>query len=788
MSDWAELLMTQAREALPPIEGGLRVPGLRDSVEVVRDRWGVPHIYASSLPDVFCAQGFVMGQERTFQTDFVMRLATGRLSELIGEFAVSLDRFFRTVGLNRAGRRVAAGYDERSLMMAESILAGYRAGVASLPSPPVEYRILELDPPTFDDDALGMEAGAAVAALMSWTLSGNWDAELLRVEIAERLGFEAMLALFPDVAGDPSVVVPGKDGGDLSRRRALDILRAAPLVPKGQGSNNWVVAGSRSVTGKPLLANDPHLRAMLPSIWFECHLVAPGLDVRGVTLPGAPGVVIGHTPHHAWGETNVGGDTQDLYLERLSEDGSSALYEDAWEPLIVHSEEIFVRGRDEPEVLSVRESRHGPILDSYMVGIGDPTVVAGGVRETYALRWVGASHGIQPSVLLDLAQATDFASFRSALRGWESPGQNFVYADVDGNIGYQCTGLHPIRRRGHDGTLPVPGWTSEFEWDGWVPFDELPWSENPSQGFIATANQKIHDDSYPYELGKDFLPNVRARRIVRLLSETELHSASTFAAIHRDTQSEPARDIASSMASLEPADDRQKAALAVLDGWDGDLAADSVAGGIYEVWCKHLSTALLLPKLGQELFDHFYGRRQWTNAFQVQVLPVLLRNPSAPWFEPGGVPARDAVLSATLDAALDELTATLGEDMDGWRWGALHRIRFAHPLAILPGLEELFVAGEIEIGGDEQTISQGMFEPGVGYDAVVVSSWRQIIDLANTDASIGTNTIGQSGNPASPHYKDQIADWAAARSHPIPLSRDRVDEIAATTATLVPGD
>jgi penicillin amidase len=786
VGDWAEELMEQAGEALPPVEGSIDVPGLDAPVEVVRDRWGVPHIYATSLPDVFLAQGFVMGQERTFQTDFLLRLSTGRLAELIGEFAVAIDRFFRTVGLHRAGRRLMAGYDARSMMMVRSMLAGYRAGVAALPAVPVEYRILELEPSLFaeEDDDEALAAGAAMAAFMSWQLSGNWDAELLRVEIADRVGYEAMLALFPDSAGEPSVIVPGKDP---QRRRALEILRSAPLTPKGQGSNNWVVAGSRTASGRPLLANDPHLRAMLPSIWFECHLVAPGLDVRGVTIPCAPGVIIGHTPHHAWGETNVGGDTQDLYLERLSDDGTAARHEDAWELLTVHREEISVRGRDEPEVLEVRESRHGPILDSYMVGIGTPHVVEGGIRETYALRWVGADHGVQPSVLLDLAQATDFASFRSALRGWESPGQNFVYADVDGNIGYQCTGLHPIRRHGHDGTLPVPGWTAEFEWDGWVPFDELPWSQNPPQGFIATANQRVHDDSYPYSLGKDFLPNVRARRIVRLLGETSLHSAESFARIHRDTQSEPARQIGRVMASIEPGDERQKAALGLLDGWDGDLGADSVAAGIYEVWCKHIATALLLPKLGEELFEHFYGRRQWTNEFQVSVLPALLRYPVAPWFEPGGVEVRDAMLRATLDRALDELTGVLGEEMEGWRWGALHRITFAHPLAILPGLESLFVAGGHEWGGDEQTVSQGMFEPGEGWDTVVVSSWRQIVDLADVDASTVTNTVGQSGNPASRHYADQVEDWAHVRYHPAPLSREAVDEIAESRLTLRPG-
>lgn len=784
MSGWARQAMERARRALPPVEGELKVSGLESPVEVIRDRWGVPHIYARNTRDLFFAQGFVQASERLFQMDFMLRLATGRLAGLFSELALPMDRFFRTIGLNRAARRIVEGYDALSHEMADAFVAGVEAWLDRMPEKPVEYHVLELDP-ELPRGQEAKEAGVAFSAFMGWILSTNWDVELLRAEVVERLGWEAMLTLFPEVAPEPAVVAAGKDAGARGRRAALEILKTAPLPPAGQGSNNWVVAGRRSVTGKPLLANDPHLVVQMPSIWFECHLSAPGFEVSGVTLPPTAGVVIGHTPRIAWGLTNVGGDTQDLYLERLNQDRTAVLYDGSWEPAVVHREEIAVRGRSDPEVVAVVETRHGPIVDSYMVGAANPEVVRGGITETYALRWVGSEHAVQPSVLYRMAVATSFQEFRDVLRDWHCPGQNVVYADVDGNIGYQCTGLYPIRRRG-DGTVPVPGWTDEYEWEGFVPFEELPWSLNPEEGFLATANQRIHDDSYPYLIGKDFLPPYRARRIARLITATEKHSTDTFARMHTDTVSLAAREVLPHLLEVDPADDRQKEALSRLQDWDGDLAADSVAACIYQVWCKHIAEAVLLPRLGPELYKHYYGRRQWTNTFQFQVLPTMLAYPSAAWFGSDGREARDRVLLDALGTALDELTATLGEDMSAWRWGSLHTVRFVHPLALIPDLAEALTGGVVETGGDEQTLLQGLFEPGVGYEAVVVPSWRQIIDLADVDASVGIHTTGQSGNPASPHWNDMVEPWARGQYHPLPFTRHAVEQHAEATLRLLP--
>lgn len=772
-------ILEAARAALPPLEGEVRVPGLQGTVQVLRDPWGVPHLRAGSLHDAWLAQGYLLASERLFQIEMSARFSTGRLSEVFGELTLPLDRFVRTLGWHRVARRHLESWDEASWEMARAFTAGVRAWIETMPAPPLEHRILGLEPWYPSEPEEGAHVAAAGAVFMAWTLSRGWDNDLLRAEVSERIGTAGMRALFPDLEADADVVRAGKDGGDA--RMAL--LEQALLPPSGIGSNNWVVAGSRSVTGGPLLANDPHLAVQWPSAWYEIHLEAPGLNVAGVCLPFSPGVVIGHNERIAWGFTNVEGDVQDLYLERLSSDGTAAERNGAWEPLTVHREEILVRGRTEPEILEVRETRHGPLLDSYTIGIGNPEVVEGGIRKTYSLRWTGFEHMVRPSTVHAVDTAHDWASFREALRGWGCPGQNAVYADVDGNIGYQCTGVHPIRRAG-DGTLPVIGWTDDYEWIGEVPFDELPRAYNPPEGFLLTANARPYGEDYPHHLGSDFLPPFRARRIAELLTATPLHSRETFAHIQTDTVSLSARRVLPLLLRLEPEGARQKEALALLAEWDGDLAADSAAAAVYHAWTVEVARGVLLPLLGEELFRHVYARRQWSNGFLHTVLPSLLAYPAPPLLD--GPPERDALLREALDAGLDHLTERLGEEMAAWRWGAVHRARFAGPLARIPDLADVFTAGEAELGGDDQTVLQALYEPGVPFDVQVTASWRQILDPSDWDASVGTHTVGQSGNPASPHHRDLLPLWAAGDHHPMPFTLAAVDAAAINHLTLLP--
>jgi penicillin amidase len=763
MSDFVEQLREVASASLLPEDGELTAPGLAEPVEVLRDAWGVPYISATSLDDLWFAQGFVTAGERLFQLDLLLRAASGRLSEVFADRTLADDRFARTIGFLRTGSRLSTAWDDVSHAMHGRFREGCAAWIARMPAPPVEYSLLDMGPSLPTDDA---GAWAAAFVYLAWGLSGNWDKELLRAAIADRLGPDAVRTLLPPLPADPASIHAGTLGG-----RLLDDLPR----PKSEGSNDWVVAGSRTTTGAPLLANDPHLLAVQPGAWIEMHLRAPGYEARGVALTFSPGILLGTTAHHAWGVTNVTGDVQDLYLEHLNGDRTAADHAGAWEPLTIHREEIHVRGAAESVVVDVRESRHGPILESAVVGDMHVEYIPLPSTETYALRWTGFECGIRPSLVLDAARAGSFEEFRNAVLGVECPGQNFVYADVDGTIGYQCTGRFPLRRGG-DGAAPVPGWTAEHEWDGWIPFDELPWASDPASGYLVTANNRIHDEDYPHLIGHDFHSPYRARRVVERLEAVPEHDVASMAQIQLDTVSIPARAMLPLLLAREPRSDGERDAIAALTGWDGDMSADSVAAGVFNVWSRHIARRALESRLGEELFRRYHADRE---VFQCEVLPALLRDPAG-WLD-------DDLLHAALGDALAELRERLGPDPSAWRWGALHRLELVHPLGTIPGLGSLFTAADVELGGDEQTVMQGAFDGRDGYGVDVIASWRAVYDLADLDRSVGVLPAGVSGNPASTHWNDQFPLWIAGEHHAMPFTRPAVQAAAVATLLLLPG-
>ena len=750
MADFIDQLRDSAAAASFPVEGELRLPGLHDPVEVLRDAHGVAYVSAGSMDDLWFAQGVIAAGERLFQIDLAIRQANGRLSELFGELTLDDDRFVRTVGINRAGTAVAATWDDVSRAMYARFRDGIAAWIAAMPSRPVEYAVLDATPELPDDDA----SWAACWSMFAWGLSGNWDLELLREHLDAELGEEAAGRLLPPLRGHPAAPAAGRLAGAL--------LEDAPRPPPGQGSNAWAIAGRRTTSGSPILANDPHLLVQQPAPWLELHLRAPGYEARGVAAPFAPGIVLGTTAHHAWGATNVSGDVQDLYLERLNEDRTAAMHDGAWEPLGVHREEIVVRGSAESVVHEVRETRHGPLLGSYLTGRLRPE--SHDLDESYAIRWVGAEHGIRPSALVDVATVTTFDAFRDAARALECPGQNLLYADVDGTIGYQCTGLHPIRRSG-DGTRPVPGWTSDHEWVGFVPFEELPSSVDPDRGYLVSANDRPHDDASPHLLGLDFHTPHRARRIAELLDARMDHSIETCRVIGADTVSSPAREL---LPLLTVDDPRGKELLA---GWDHDLAAGSAAAALWEM-------------LVDELARRAVGRREPLTAeyltdrelFRCRALPQLLTE--------GRLSDED--VDAAVGAAWERCASLMGDDPSAWRWGDVHHARFVHPLGRMPGLESMFVAAELPLGGDEQTVRNAGFEGDGPFDVSVIPSWRAIYDLGDIDRSVGVLPTGQSGNPASPHWNDQSTAWLADALRPLPFTRRAVEAAATSRLTLVP--
>jgi penicillin amidase len=751
MPDFLDGLRARATASAFPGTGELTVPGLRAPVEVLRDRFGVAYISADSMEDLWFAQGLVTAGERLFQIDLALKQANGRLSELFGDLTLDDDRFTRTIGINRAGVAIADRWDDTSRAMIARFREGIHAWIAAMPAPPVEYVLLDAPPDVPDDDA----SWAACWAMFSWGLSGNWDLELLRVHLASELGEEVAGRLVPPLSGHPAAPAAG--------HLASDLLAELPRPPRGQGSNEWAVAGARTASGKPLLANDPHLLVQQPGAWVELHLRAPGYEARGVAAPFAPGIVLGTTAHHAWGATNVAGDVQDLYLEQLNEDRTAARYEDSWEPLIAHLEEIRVRGSDEPVVHEVRATRHGPLLDSYLTGRLRPAKRP--LDTSYALRWVGAEHSIRPSALIDVANVESFEGFRQAARALECPGQNLVYADVDGTIGYQCTGLHPIRPVG-DGTVPVPGWTAEHEWQGFVPFEELPNAVDPDRGYLVTANGRIHADDYPHLIGHDFHAPDRDTRITELLEARSDHTVDTCRTIQTDTVSIAARTLLPGISLRDPR------AGDLFQDWNHDLGADSAAAALWEVFIDELARRAVGAE--EVLVAEYLTDRE---LFRCRALPGLLDH---------GALSQER-LDDALASAWERCVDAMGPDPATWRWGDIHRARFVHPLGRMPGLEPLFVAAELPLGGDEQTVNNAGFEGDGPFDVYVVPSWRAVYDLSNLDDSRGILPTGQSGNPASPHWNDQTDAWAAGELRPLPFTRAAVEVAAAERLTILPG-
>ena len=414
-------------------------------------------------------------------------------------------------------------------------------------------------------------------------------------------------------------------------------------------------------------------------------------------------------------------------------------------------------------MFAVHEARHGPLLDTFVSGTLHPEHVRMPAEPAYALSWVGLEHGIRPSLVLDVAQAESFSAFRdAALDGLACPGQNVVYADVEGTIGYACTGRYPVRRSG-DGTVPVPGWTDDHEWVGWVPAEELPWGVDPGRGFLVTANHRMHDEEYPHLIGHDFHTPWRARPIAHVLGSHDGHDVASMAALQVDVVSLSARENVPLLLGRVEAAATRAPALAVLGSWDGAMTADSAATAIYQTWCGHIARLWLVPRLGEEVFERYHA---WREPFQCGALAGLLRD---------GVLKGD-LLGEALEAALAELRQRLGDDAASWRWGDLHRVALAHPLAAIPGLEELFVALEAGVGGDDQTVLQtGVDARDGGFPAAVIPSWRAVYDLGDLDRSVGVLPTGNSGNPASAHWNDQAALWLAGETHPLPFSRAAVE-------------
>ncbi len=745
-----------ARRPLPKQKGTIELAGLEGPVRVRRDRWGVPHIEAGSAADLWFAEGFCHGQDRLWQMDFYRRALSGRVSEFAGAEGLPVDRLMRTLGMRRTAEREAASLDPELLALLERFCEGVNAAAASAKALPFEMQLLRLEfEPWRPADILGL------GKLLAFGLSTNWEKELLRADMTRELGPELAAKLDPGYpAGNPVVTQEPWSGDGLGLAEQIDaVRRSIGMAAEASGSNNWAVSGALSATGSPLIAGDPHLPPSMPGIWYQVGLTLGDRFVRGASLPGMPGVYMGQNNDVCWTFTNVMADVQDLFVERV--EGDRYLFEDEWRPLEIVREEIAVKGRDAPEVLDVRITHHGPLVNA---------ALGADEAEPLALRWIALDQPTAFKGMFELHGIRSGPELVASLEGHTSPASNLIWADRHGSIGYKLIGRLPLRRGGCP-DLPKPGWEGEFEWEGAVPYDELPEVVDPESGFLVTANNRIVGDDYPHHITSDWLDGFRARRIEELLRASDEHDVESFEAMQSDNLSIPGLEAARRLGRLSPTGQREMSALERLRSWDGRLDPDSIAGTIYQAFLLRLAREVARAAIGdRDLCERWLDRAD--NGFTPHV--------TSPWrwhshlmdlWEEGdeeliGRPWDGLVLEA-LAGALDDLSDRFGPDPEGWRWGHVHEMEFPHPLGEANPLLRKLLNRSLRAGGAQETVSQIAYDPNDPYRAVWAPSWRMVGDPTDPGRSRWQMFTGQSGHPASPHYDDLQADWLEGRTQPM---------------------
>ncbi|HKV12142.1 MAG TPA: penicillin acylase family protein [Thermoanaerobaculia bacterium] len=757
-------LAARARAVLAETSGTVSVPGLSRPVTVLRDPWGVPHIYAETQDDLFFAQGFVAAQDRLWQMELWRRVGEGRLAEILGPDAVERDRFAR---LLRYRGDLKAEYESYA-PDAKSILEAFVRGVnfaieQSRDRLPIEFQLAGIRPEPWTPEV-------CLSRMAAWEVTGNAGLEVMRARLGRDVGYGMLDELietepFRPLAREPRIDLEGFDEKVFS----LPMAAGAPIhFSRKEGSNNWVVDGTLSATGKPLLANDPHRGLRLPSLRYLVHLVGPGWNVIGAGEPALPGVSVGHNDRVAFGFTVVGIDQQDLYVEEINpENPNEYRFRGRWEPMRVEREKIVVLG-EEPREVVLKLTAHGPVIYEDRRR-----------RRAYALRWVGTEPGTAGYLgALSLNRARTWPEFVKALERWKVPSENLVYADVDGNIGWQVAGLTPVRR-GWSGLLPVSGSLGKHEWQGFLPASELPGAFNPGKHFLATANHNILPPGYQRELGYDWGTPSRFLRISEVLSAPgKKFTVADFERLQYDEVSLPARSLVGLLKEAKGAPEELRPYAAMLTGWDATVARDSGPAALYEIWVTKLPGALLGDRVAERV------KPAVERSLTLEKMIELLREPSTGWFGDDPRAGRDAVLWKSLEAAVTEAEEKLGTDPAKWRWGALHKATFRHALSTDDERRALFDLPPVELGGDGDTVHVTV---GPGFDVAHGASFREILDVADWDRSVATSVPGISGQPASPHYGDLLTPWAEGKYFPLLYSREAVEKAAKEKLVLVPG-
>ncbi len=779
-------LAFMSRGRLPQVDGRLALPGLAQEVSVFRDRWGIPHLQAHTRPDLYFAQGVVHAQDRLFQMEINRRAATGRMAEMLGRAALPTDRLTRTLGFARLAEQVWPLLDAQIQADVTAYVDGINTYLTQDRSLPIEFSLLRHRPEPWQPTE-----PLAFRLLQAWALSIGFSSELVRAQLQEILGMELAGELEPQLPADHAIALPA--GIEVNQLSMDSMMQTAtgPLLGKsvldggGRGSNAWVISAARSSTGHALLCNDMHLPLSTPSLWYYAHQHCPGdVQVSGVTLPGMPYVMVGRNAHIAWGATLSYIDTEDLFIERLDPAGENVEYKGEWQPVMVISETIPVKG-EKPHVEQVRVTDHGPLISPLLPDQNGP-------QTALALSSTALQPGRAAAGFAALNRAQNWAEFVAAVSLIDAPSLNLVYADVQDNIGYYVSGRVPIRAQG-DGREPVPGWTGKHEWTGTIPFAEMPHALNPARGYIISCNHRIVGDDYPHELGAMWMNGFRAQRLEQLINSKARISPADCIAFQFDVHSLPGWELVARLADLEPDDPDAALSLHLLRDWDGQMAADSLGAAVYKVLLNRLAAIILgngmetdaaYLAVGSGMFPPFLPTTEYFGYWPLTLMRML-DNPQTGWL-PGRL-GREATLIRGLAETTATLRARLGDNPHQWHWGRLHQVSFPHLLGEQPPLDRVFNQGPFPIGGDTDTVLQTAIRPEAPYlNNSFSPSYRQIIDLGDPANGRAIYPPGQSGHLGSPHYGDLIPLWLEGANFPILMDIEEIEATCPHRLAMVP--
>jgi penicillin amidase len=767
------------RTSLPKTDGEVAVNGLGRSVEIIRDANGVPHIFAANDQDATFALGYVHAQDRLLQMELMRRFGAGRLSEIVGASALRIDRMARTLGMYRRSQMSLKHLKPETRAGLEAYAAGVNAYLATHRGAlPLEFQLLGIAPePWKPADSL------VWGRIMATSLATNWRSELLRAYMAQRIGPKTIADLWPPDPADAPITIAGDAGRRTERFKGLPlgpILAAIPEAFKGGASNAWAVSGRHTKTGKPILANDPHLRIGTPILWYLVHIETPKGRRVGATTPGVPTVLLGHNGHIAWGFTNTYADTDDVFIETIDPSNPARyLTPQGPRPFLVRRETIKVKSA-KPVTITVRETRHGPVLDG-IIGKGWRSAIPKGRVLALSAPWL-REDDTTADALLALGHARNWSQFKTALRRWTAPPQNITYADVSGNIGLFTPGLIPIRRSGQ-GYMPADGATGKNDWLGFIPFDELPQTLNPAAGRVVNANNRLTGPGYKYFLSREWGDHFRAARIAKLLAQTAKHDAASMARIQADHFSRMSGEILPLLLKVKATSLRGRSAIARLRRWNRQMDRSRPEPLIFMAWLREMNRALYADELGK-LFDGYWGARP-------KVVRHMLTKATR-WCDVVGTPAKESCesrMTHALDRALGDLQTRYGADVAGWRWGRAHFADFRHPVfSFIPVLRDV-ASLRIPSNGDGYTVNKAspvFRNKRSPFSQRHGPGFRAIYDLADLERSRFVISTGQSGNPFSRHYGDFLRRWRDIRYVRIATKRAALRETASGILTLRP--